>query len=480
MGDIPMTENITVDLCVIGAGSGGLSVAAGASQLGASVVLLEKGKMGGDCLNYGCVPSKALLAAGHAADAARRTAPFGVNAPVPTIDGKAVYDHVAGVIGAIAPNDSVERFEGLGVRVIQEAGQFLCGNRVQAGDTIISARRFVVATGSSAFIPPIPGLDEVTYHTNEDIFSLGSLPEHLIVIGGGPIGIEMAQAHRHLGCKVTVLELFSIMPKDDADLVAVVRRQLEADGIDIREGVKIARVEKDGDSISVVLDDAGTETRITGSNLLVATGRKANVDGLGLENAGVRFSPKGIHVDARLRTTNRKIYAIGDVAGGFQFTHMAGYHAGIIIRNVLFKMPAKVDERAVPWVTYTAPELAQVGMTEEIARKAGHADLKILRWSFAENDRAQAERATDGLIKVICTPKGKILGAGIAGKSAGELIQPWILAISQNLKIGAMANIIAPYPTLAEVNKRVAGSFFTAKLFSERTKKIVRFLLRLG
>ncbi len=476
-----MPQELNVDLCVIGAGSGGLSVAAGASQMGASVVLIEKGAMGGDCLNTGCVPSKALLAAGHAAEHARHTSAFGVDSETKAVDGPAVYKHVADVIAAIAPNDSVDRFEGLGVKVIQAAGKFVCANRVEAGGAVVRARRFIVATGSSPFVPPIPGLDEVTHHTNEDIFTLGGVPEHLVVIGGGPIGIEMAQAHRHLGARVTVLEMFNIMPKDDPELVDVVRRRLDADGIDIREKVKITRVEKAGDGIAVVLDEGkGKETRIEGSALLVATGRRANVDGLDLDKAGVRFSPKGIEVDARLRSTNKKIFAIGDVAGGFQFTHIAGYHAGIVIRNALFRLPAKVDYSAVPWVTYTDPELAQVGMTEEMARQAGHTDLRVLRWPFAENDRAQAERCIDGLVKVITTPKGKILGAGIAGKNAGELVHAWVLAISQGLKIGAVASMITPYPTMAEVNKRAAGSFYTPKLFGEGTKKLVRFLAKFG
>lgn len=385
-----------------------------------------------------------------------------------------------GAIAAIAPNDSVERFTGLGVKVIEAAGHFVDAGTVEAGDTRISARRFVVATGSAPFVPPIPGLGDVPYYTNETVFYADELPQHLIVIGGGPIGIELAQAHRHLGCAVTVLEMFTVMPKDDPELVGVVRRQLDKDGINIREGVKIVRVEKTSDGLAVILEDDEGEKKIAGSHLLIATGRRANVDGLNLEAAGVNYSPKGIDVDARLRTSNKKIYAIGDVAGGLQFTHVAGYHAGIVIKNALFRLPSKADHSTVPWVTYTAPELAQVGLTEAQAKEKYGDGIRILRWPFHENDRAQAEGETDGMIKAVTTKKGVILGCGIAGPMAGELIQTWVLAMSEKIKIGGMATMIAPYPTFGEVSKRAAGSFYTASLFSEKTRKIVRFLAKFG
>ena len=474
-----MAKALKVDICVIGAGSGGLSVAAGASQMGASTALIERGKMGGDCLNYGCVPSKALLAAGHAAQAVRGAGRFGVRAAAPDIDSGGVYGHVRGTIAAIAPNDSVERFEGLGVTVIQSPARFTGPREIAADGYRITARRIVIATGSSPAVPPIAGLGDVPYLTNETIFDLGTVPAHLIVIGGGPVGIEMAQAHRHLGARVTVVEMFSIMAGDDPELVDVVRARLAGEGIDLREGVTVARVEKAGNGVAVVIAGNGAEDRVQGSHVLIAAGRRPNVDGLDLEKAGIAYSPSGIQVDARLRTTNRRVFAIGDVAGGYQFTHMAGYHAGIVLRNALFRLPAKVDTRAVPWVTYTAPELAQVGLTEDRARKQA-GDIRVLRWPFAENDRARAERETDGLVKVITTPRGRILGAGIVGAHAGELIHAWVLAIGRKIKIGAVAGMIAPYPTLGEVNKRAAGSFYTPALFGERTKRIVRFLSHFG
>jgi pyruvate/2-oxoglutarate dehydrogenase complex dihydrolipoamide dehydrogenase (E3) component len=472
-----MGNLITTDLCVIGAGSGGLAVAAGAVQMGAEVVLIERGKMGGDCLNYGCVPSKALIAAGKAAHTVRHAGRFGVNGHEPEIDFPAVHAHVHGVIAGIAPHDSQERFEGLGVKVIRAPARFTGPQEVEAGGTRVRARRCVVATGSSPAVPPVPGLAEVPYLTNETVFDLTERPEHLIVIGGGPIGCELAQAHRRLGARVTLLERFSILPKDDPAAVEVVRHHLLAEGIDLREQVEITEVARAGNGIAVTLNEGEFRQHVTGSHLLVAAGRRANVEGLGLEAAGIEHSPRGIEVDDRLRTSNKRVFAIGDVAGGFQFTHMAAYHAGIVIRNALFRLPAKVDERAVPWVTYTAPELAQVGLTELMAKDRG-IELRPLTWPFAENDRAQAERATAGFVKALVDKRGRVRGATIVGERAGELIQTWALAVGQGLKIGALAQLIAPYPTLGEASKRAAGSFYTPTLFGPRTRKLVRFLQR--
>jgi pyruvate/2-oxoglutarate dehydrogenase complex dihydrolipoamide dehydrogenase (E3) component len=472
-----MAEAVRTDLCVIGAGSGGLAVAAGAVQMGASVVLIEQGKMGGDCLNYGCVPSKSLIAAGKAAHLIRHAGRFGVNGHEPEIDFLRVHDHVKGVIAAIAPHDSQERFEGLGVRVIRARGRFVGPREVEVDGQRVHARKIVVATGSSPAVPPIPGLAEVPHLTNETIFDLTERPQHLIVIGGGPIGCELAQAHRRLGAEVTILELFRVLPKDDPAAVDVVRRQLQADGIRVCEQVDVKNVEPDGNGIAVVITEGGIERRIGGSHVLVAAGRRANVDGLGLETAGIDYDVKGIKVDARLRTSNKHAYAIGDVTGGYQFTHMAAHHASVVIKNALFKLPAKVERCAIPWVTYTEPELAQVGLTENLAKERGMA-VQALCWHFVENDRAQAERDTAGFAKVLIDRRGRVHGATIVGEHAGELIHPWVLAMSSRVKIAAMAQFIAPYPTLGEVSKRAAGSYFAPKLFSDRTRKLVRFLMR--
>ena len=476
-----MSEVRNVDICVIGAGSGGLSVAAGAVQMGASVALFERGKMGGDCLNYGCVPSKALLAAGHAAAHYGHTAQFGVDGRSASVDFAAVNDHVHGVIGGIAPHDSVERFTDLGVAVYQEGARF-SGPREVIGDngTKIRARRFVIATGSSPAVPPIPGLGKVPFLTNETIFNQRELPAHLIVVGGGPIGLEMAQAHRQLGAKVTVLEAMKIMGPDDRELVAVVRARLEAEGIAIHEGAKVVSVKSAEGAISVSCESDGKNFEVTGSHILVAAGRAPNLSSLDLDAAGIVHDRRGIEVDARLRTTNKRVFAIGDVAGKYQFTHIAGYHAGIVIKNALFRLPAKLNYDAVPWVTYTDPELANVGLSEAAARELHGDDVKVVTASFEENDRARTERRTDGFVKVVLGRKGRVLGAGMVGAHAGELIQPWILAISQKMKIGAVAQMIVPYPTRGEINKRAAGAYYTPSLFSDRTKKIVRLLAKFG
>lgn len=477
-----MRQRIEADLCIIGAGSGGLSVAAGAAQMGATTVLIERGRMGGDCLNFGCVPSKSLLAAAYTAAAAQRGTAFGVSVGPLHIDGAGVHRHVHDVIAAIAPHDSVERFEGLGVSVIAATARFTGPREVVAGGTTIRARRFVIATGSRPAIPPISGLAATPFLTNETLFSLASIPQHLIVIGGGPVGVEMAQAHRLLGARVTLLEAATLLPRDDPELVDVVRRRLVSDGIDVREGVAIDRIEGNAGAVNftVHVTAGGRPASIDGSHLLIATGRQANVEDLGLSDAGVACSPAGISVDARLRTSNRRIFAIGDcIAGGSRFTHAANDHAGIVLKNALFRWPATVDARALPHVTYTDPELAQVGLTEAQARATGKA-IRVLRSSFAENDRARAERQTDGLAKVIVTASGHILGAGIVGSQAGELIHTWVLAMSQRLKIGAVATVIAPYPTRGEINKRVAGTYYTERIFGRSTRRIVRFLSRFG
>jgi pyruvate/2-oxoglutarate dehydrogenase complex dihydrolipoamide dehydrogenase (E3) component len=475
-----MAKVLKPDLCVIGAGSGGLSVAAGAVQMGASVVLIEKGKMGGDCLNTGCVPSKALLAAGHAAHAPSLAAQFGVTVPEPVVQFATVHAHVHDVIAGIAPHDSVERFEGLGVSVLKGAARFTSAREIEVDGTVVRARRFVVATGSTAFVPPIEGLGSTPFLTNETVFDLTTAPTHLIIIGGGPIGCELAQAHRRLGCQVTLLEASTILPKDDPDLAAVVRETLRAEGVAVMEGARVERVSGSEGSVQVTYSAEGTEHSVTGSHVLVAVGRKPAVDGLNLQAAGIDYSAKGIDVDAGLRTSNRRAYAIGDCAGGLQFTHVAGYHAGVVIRSALFRLPAKADYSAVPWVTYTDPELAQVGLSETEARQKYGDGVTVVTWPFTENDRARAERKTKGLVKAVIAKNGRILGCGIVGPNAGELIQVWILALTQNLKIGAMAGMIAPYPTLGEVSKRAAGAYYTPTLFSRRTRLLVRFLSLFG
>ena len=469
-----LPAEIETDLCIVGAGSGGLSVAAGAAQMGARVVLIEGHKMGGDCLNYGCVPSKALIAAAKQAHAMGAGAALGVAPVAPQVDYAAAKDHVAGAIAAIAPHDSQERFEGFGVTVIRAMGRFVSPTEVEAGGTRIRARRFVVATGSGPFVPPIPGLADVPHHTNETIFDLRDRPEHLIVIGGGPIGMEMAQAHIRLGSRVTVIEGAKALGKDDPELAAVVLDRLRGEGVEILENAPAERVSGTAGAITVHT----AQGDVTGSHVLVAVGRKVNVDTLGLEAAGVDYDRRGIKVDASLRATNRRVYAVGDAAGGLQFTHVAGYHAGIVVRSAVLGLPAKAKTDHLPWATYTDPELAQVGLTEAEARKRHGARLTVVRADFAGNDRAIAEGKTVGFVKVMVV-RGKPVGASIVGPQAGELIALWALAISAGLKMSAISGMVAPYPTLMEVNKRAAGAYFSPKLFdSPLVKRVVRFVQR--
>lgn len=467
---------LTPDICIIGGGSGGLSVAAGAAQMGARVVLFEGGKMGGDCLNYGCVPSKAMLAAGKAAYHAKGHAEMGITNKDPQVDFGAVKDHVTNVIKGIEPHDSPERFRSLGVNVIEDYATFTGRGEIFGGGITVRPKYTVIATGSSAFVPPIPGLETTPYHTNETIFEDRTKPDHLIIIGGGPIGIEMAQAHARLGVKVTVIEgARSIMGRDHAGLVGILRERLTQENITIIEGHNVIGVSGTQGAVMVKLD---RHPEVAGTHLLVAVGRKPNLDRLNLEEAGIAYERTGIKTDRRLRTTNKRVFAIGDAAGRQQFTHIAGYHAGIIVRNILFKLPAKVDDTAVPWVTYTDPELAHVGLTLKSTREQG-IRAKEVEFALSGNDRARAELRTEGKVIGVVDAKGHILGASILAPQAGEMIQPWILAISKKMKIAAMASYIAPYPTYGEASKRAAGAYFTPSLFSDRTKRIVRFLLRL-
>ena len=468
-------NRITTDICIIGAGSGGLSVAAGAVQMGARVVLIEGHKMGGDCLNYGCVPSKALIASAKQAHMMRHGAPYGVGAVAPTVDYAAAKDHVADVIATIAPVDSVERFTGLGVHVIQDYGRFISKTQVQAGDTIITARRFVVATGSSPLVPPIPGLADAPYHTNETIFDLREKPDHLIIIGGGPIGMELAQAHRRLGCDVTVVEGAKAFGKDDPETAAIVLDSLRAEGVVIMEDAQAEKIsQKDG---KITVQTAKGD--VTGTHLLIAVGRKVNTDTLDLQKGGIAYDRQGLKVGPNLRSvSNRRVYAAGDVAGGLQFTHVAGYHASVLIRSLLFALPSRQRTDHIPWASYTDPELAQVGLTEAQARKKFGSRLEVVRFDFHHNDRLIAERKTKGLIKVMVV-SGRPVGVSMAGHLAGELIGIWAMAIANRMKMSAIAQTVLPYPTVGEVNKRAAGAYFSPRLFQNpKVKRVVGLMQR--
>ena len=460
-------SDTTFDIAVIGAGSGGLTVAAAAAQFGQKVVLFEKGEMGGDCLNTGCVPSKALFAAAKQAHAMRSGARFGIAAVDPQVDYAAVRAHVQRAIAAIAPHDSQQRMEGLGVTVIRAAARFVDTRTLEAKGQRFTARRIVIATGSRAAVPPIPGLADVPYLTNETLFANETLPSHLIIIGGGPVGIEMAQAHRRLGSKVMVIDAATPLAQDDPELATVVLGALRTEGVEILTDTRIARVSA-ATGITVTLGDGRS---ITGSHLLVAAGRRPNVEALGLDAAGIAVTSSGITVDRRMRTGNPRVFAIGDVAGG-HFTHDAGYQAGIVIRNALFGLPARALA-AIPHVIYADPELAQVGLTEAKARAAHGDGVRVLRSPFHDNDRAIAEADTAGLVKIITTRRGRILGAGIAGAGAGDLIQPWVLALEQGIRISAMAGSVLPYPTRGEAGRRAAVGYFADFASNSLVRRVI-------
>lgn len=453
------------DLCVIGGGSGGLVVAAGGATLGAKVALVENNKLGGECLWTGCVPSKALLHSAEIAQAMREAARFGIPAASPKVALAEVMQRVASVIKAIEPHDSPERFRGLGVDVIFGDGHFIDPATFEVNGRTITARKFVLATGSHAAVPPISGIKSIPYLTNETVFDLREDVPHLIVLGGGPIGCEMAQAFCRLGCEVDVVEMSShILDKDDADMAEVVFQRLRMDGVRFHLGQKVERAESVNEGARLALkDDSGKQNVVAGTHLLIAAGRKPNLDGLQLEAAKVNMENGRLVVDEHLRTSNKNVYACGDVAGSYQFTHIAEYQAGIVLRNALFHLPAKPSQHAVPWCTFTDPELARVGLSETEAKKRNIAH-RIYRFDFKDIDRAQAEGETGGFVKVITGNSGKLLGAAIVGRHAGELIHEYVLAVTKKMKIADLTGAIHIYPTLAQINRRAADMALKARL----------------
>lgn len=472
-----MVEPTDCDLCVVGAGAGGLTVAAGAARMGARVVLIEAGRMGGDCLNWGCVPSKALLAAAALAHEARRAGRFGVHAGEVTVDWQGVRRHVQAAIDAIAPHDSQERFEGLGVEVLRAPARFIDTSTIEAGGRRIRARRFVLATGSRPAVPPLPGLAEVPYLTNETLFQLPDRPRHLLILGAGPIGSEMAQAFARLGSRVTLVDIGPMLPKEDPELVQPVREALRSEGVDLRERAEVRRVEP---GPTLVLGDAnGADERVSGTHLLVATGRRPTVEGLDLEKAEVAYGPTGIRVDAGLRTTNPRVFAVGDVAGGPQFTHAASWQAGIVLRRALLRLPAKAVTRAMPRVTYTDPELAWVGEDRAGAEAEGRL-AEIVDLPVAAVDRAHCEGRTEGMLRLLLGRRRKVLGVGMVAAHAGELLLPWCLLLGRGLPLSVMASTIAPYPTISEIARRAAGKAYEPLVFGPWPRRLVRLMGWLG
>ncbi len=474
-----MADVTDYDLCIIGGGAAGLVTAAGAAALGAKVILIEQNKLGGDCLYTGCVPSKALIHSAHVAHTVSQASRAGLSAILDSVEQQKVLGRVKDVIAQIEPNDSPERFRELGVEVLFSKAQFIDDATVIADERTITARHFVVATGSRPLIPDITGLDIVDYFTNETIFRTDETIKHLIVVGSGPIACELAQSYARLGAKVSMISQSGLLPREDNDLSAVVKSQFESEQIDLYLDVDVELVLKTDTGLAIQIDN-GKHKIIEGSHLLVATGRLANVDGFGLDKAGVDIISGRLKLDSRLRTTNRRIFACGDVAGPYLFTHMAEHQAGVVLRNTLFRLPAKSQERGTPWCTFTSPELARVGLSEQEAREQNK-QHEVYCFPFAEIDRAIVDDQAQGIVKIITTPRGKILGASIVGPHAGELIAEFSLAMSAGLSLSALSKTIHLYPSLAQINRRVADVRLKSKLtpFKQRLLKKV-FGLRGG
>ncbi len=495
------------DLCVIGGGAAGLVVAAGGAQLGAKVVLVEKsGRLGGDCLWHGCVPSKALLASARTAQTMRNARRFGLEAVTPAIDLPRVMQRVRRVIEQIGEHDDPERFRGLGIELVFGSGRFTSPAAFEVDGRAITARRFVIATGSRPAVPKLPGLEVAPYLTSDTLFALAEAVPELIVLGGGPTGCEMAQAFARLGSRVTLIESGAhVLSREDADLAEVIATRLRDEGVTIHNHCHAVAVDRGDRGITlhtrhgndhrghqrgqsrliasvtgkpVPHSDQTTLTPLVhGTHLLVTTGRRANVEGLGLEAAGVVLQDGRIRTDARLRTSAPHIFACGDVTGPYQFTHMAEHQAGVVLRNALFRLPAKVETRAVPWCTFTDPELARVGLSEHEAKQEGIRH-RVFRFPFFGIDRARTDAEVEGLAKIVTTPRGRLLGAAIAGPQAGELIHEYALAIKKRMKAADLSGVIHIYPTLSQINRKVADERLKSRL-TPLTRWWIKRLFRL-
>lgn len=469
------------DIGVLGGGAAGLTVTAGAARAGAKVLLVEKERrLGGDCLYYGCVPSKTLIRTAKVYHLMKNSERFGLPwVSVGRPDFGKVAARIGSVIRTIQAHDSEERFCGLGAKVEYGRPSFVDDHSISLDGRRISAGYWVVATGSSAAIPPVDGLRETSYITNREVFSMSALPESMVIIGGGPIGIELAQAFARLGTKVTIVEFLSrILNADDGDLTDIIMDTLKAEGVEFNLDSAVVSTRNVGDEKEVTFRKGGETKSVRAQALLVATGRRVNLDGLSLEQAGVAFARQGLILDERLRTTQKHIFGAGDVTGTYQFTHAAGYEGSIVLSNAIFHLPRKADYRYLPWVTYTDPELASIGMNEKMAKGKG---IRYTVWSedFVMNDRSLAEGETTGKMKMLLDEKEKLIGVQILGPEAGNLLAEWVAVLNGNVKLSTLAAAVHPYPTLGEINKRVAGDFLATKIFSEGMKKALKFFFSL-
>jgi len=470
------------DIGIIGGGAAGLTTASGAAQLGAKVILIEQeDRLGGDCLHYGCVPSKTLIKSAHVYHQMKRGPEFGLpKVDVPPVEFRQVADRIRSVVDTIQKHDSEERFCSLGAKVVFGRPRFVDEHAVQVNGTPISAAKWVIATGSSPVVPAIPGLADTPHLTNREIFYMDMLPGSMIMLGAGPIGIEMAQAFHRLGTRVTVVDRSPrILGKEDKDMADAVMQIMANEGVQFVLEASIEQVDQsNGQARVTITDNTGKQGQISADALLVAMGRSPNTGELGLEDIDIPVERTGIPVDSRLRTRHTHIYAAGDVNGGFQFTHAAGYEGGIVIANAVFRLPRKVNYTWLPWVTYTDPELASIGMNETMAKKAG-IDYAVFTEAFKDNDRALAEGESQGKIKLLLDEKEKPIGVQILGPGAGNLISEWVAAFNGNVKLSTLAGAIHPYPTIGEINKRVAGTFLSPKIFSPTIKKGLKFFFNL-
>ena len=468
------------DLIVIGGGAAGLVAATGAAVLGAKTALIEKNKLGGDCTWYGCIPSKSLLKSAQVFSIAKRFKEFGISAGTQnTYDPSLVMSHVREVVKKISTHHPAEVFEKKGIKVFFGTPKFLDPNTIELKGQKISAKRFIIASGSHPMVPPVEGLKDISYLTDENVFDLEALSKSLAVLGGGPIGMELSLAFARLGVEVSIIEMFDrLMVREDKEIADVLIDEFKTEGIKIYTGKKAIRFSKDSGMVSITLEDKDKkQSAVKAENVLVAVGRAANVEGLDLERAGVKYSNKGVEVDAALRTSAKNIYACGDVAGPYQFSHMAEYQAVIAVGNALFPFKRKVDYSAVPWCTFTDPEVARVGLTEDEAR-AKFKDIKVYRSPYSGNDRAVTDIEEKGLAKVITDKKGYILGAHIVGANAGEIIHEYVLAKASKLKIGNLSSAIHIYPTLAQVVKRSADQYYIDIMNAAWLKGLFKMMLK--
>jgi pyruvate/2-oxoglutarate dehydrogenase complex dihydrolipoamide dehydrogenase (E3) component len=470
------------DIGIIGGGSAGLTAAAGAAQLGARTLLVEKEKhLGGDCLHFGCVPSKTLIRTARAYHTMKNARAYGLPAlGLPPVDFTLVRERIRSVIAEIQHHDSVERFCGLGAKV--EFGQpiFVDEHAVRLNGAIVSSKNWVIATGSSPALPPLPGLDRTPHLTNREIFCLNQLPASLVILGAGPAAIEMAQAFCRLGTRVSVVQRSGqILSKEDQDLADAVQQALASEGVAFHLNTAVTSIRDLGHQRELRLrDEAGRETPLATDQILVALGREANTSGLGLEGIGIAVDRKGLQLDQRLRTAQRHIFGAGDVTGAFQFTHAAGYEGGIVIANAIFHLPRKADYTWMPWCTYTDPELAGIGLNEKGAREAG-LEYTVFTEPFSRNDRSLAEGEQTGIIKLLLDRHEKPIGVQILGPRAGELLNEWVAVLNGKVRLSTLASAVHPYPTLGEINKRVAGAYLSPKIFSERVRKGLKFFFNL-